>query len=36
VSPSGEFLILRKAGVFAALRQWSDAGRPFALLAALP
>jgi len=36
VSPSGEFLILRSAGVFTALRRWLAAGGSFDLARALP
>lgn len=36
VSETGEYLILRAEGVFAALDRWAAAGRGFALLAALP
>ena len=36
VSPSGEFLILRSAGVFTALRRWMAAGGSFDLARALP
>lgn len=36
VSPSGEFLILRRAGVFAALDAWVASGASFELASALP
>lgn len=35
VTESGEFLILRRAGVFAALERWVATGADFGLLAAL-
>lgn len=36
VSTTGEFLILRQVGVFAAMRAWVDAGADFTLARALP
>jgi hypothetical protein len=36
VSTAGEYLILRQAGVFAALEDWIESGGRFALASALP